>query len=106
VRYRREVIDALICTRTTLLSPPIAAIFAPYNVSFHIEHHMCPAVPAFNLRRLHELVASHADYQKHAHLTRGYVQLAAELTGRRASERAVPSSATRASTLSGRAQDR
>jgi fatty acid desaturase len=80
-RYQRDNVDPLRYTRTTLLSPLLAAIFAPYNVSYHIEHHLYPSVPCFNLGKLHEHIATHPDYRRHAHLTLGYRGLFAEVRG-------------------------
>ena len=81
-RFGRHEVDALTATRTTVLAPWVAALFAPYGVSYHIEHHLYPSVPAFELGRLHRLLAATQEYQEHAHLTRGYRGLFAELTGR------------------------
>jgi fatty acid desaturase len=80
-RYRRDVVDPLKYTRTTLIDPWLAAAFAPYNVSYHIEHHVYPSVPCFNLKALHEHIARHPDYQRYAHITRGYRGLLAEMEG-------------------------
>lgn len=40
----------------TVINPIQTFIFAPHNVNFHIEHHVYPAVPFYNLPKLHELM--------------------------------------------------
>ena len=80
-RYQRVEIDALTTTRTTIMCPVFAHILAPYNVSYHIEHHLFPSVPGFNLRRLHRELKRSPEYSANAHLTLGYVKLFREFTG-------------------------
>lgn len=43
------------CTRTvrSLLQ---AWFFAPNNINFHIEHHLYPGIPWFNLKKVHEVL--------------------------------------------------
>lgn len=79
-RYRRTSVDSLLNTRTTLMCPVLAAIFAPYNISYHIEHHMYPSVPCFNLAKLYKQIRNHPEYVRHAHVTRGYRGLFSEFT--------------------------
>ncbi|MDB5901456.1 MAG: fatty acid desaturase [Betaproteobacteria bacterium] len=80
-RYRRAAVDPLKYTRTTLVRPWLACVFAPYNVSYHIEHHVYPSVSCFNLKKLHDHIAEHPDYQRYAHITHGYKGLIAEIQG-------------------------
>ncbi|WP_414491477.1 fatty acid desaturase [Thalassolituus sp.] len=35
------------------------ALFAPFNVNFHIEHHALVSVPYWQLPRLHRLLQQH-----------------------------------------------
>src|SRR4030095_8919868 len=39
-RYARTDVDSLVTTRTTVGSPILGFIFAPYHISYHIEHHL------------------------------------------------------------------
>jgi len=49
--------DPLQCTWTVL--NPIETFFvAPHNINYHMEHHAFPAVPQFNLPKLHRLLAA------------------------------------------------
>ena len=48
-------------------------LIAPHNVNYHIEHHLYPGVPYYNLPKLHQLLLETPIYQKHAHVTKGYM---------------------------------
>ncbi|MES2526159.1 MAG: fatty acid desaturase family protein [Bdellovibrionota bacterium] len=39
--------------------------FAPFNTNRHLEHHLYPTVPYYNLEIVHDLVAKTDTYQKH-----------------------------------------
>ena len=80
-RYARTSVDSLISTRTTIEHPALQFVFAPYNISYHIEHHLYPSVPVFRLRRLHGRLRENPTYAANAHITRGYLELFRELTG-------------------------
>lgn len=43
-------------TRTYLLSPMLGFFFAPKQVNYHLEHHLYPSVPFYNLPQLHLLL--------------------------------------------------
>jgi fatty acid desaturase len=59
-------------TRTTLTSPLERVLLAPFSVGFHLEHHLFPSVPHFNLPALHERLMEVDTFKRQAHLTRGY----------------------------------
>lgn len=82
-RYSHSVVDSLRTTRTTTASGLSQFLINPYNISYHIEHHMFPSVPAFRLRDLHEKLRENPVYVNNAHITQGYRELFRELTGRR-----------------------
>lgn len=46
--------------------------FAPHNINYHLEHHMFPGVPFYNLPKLHAALMRDETYRAKAHLTRGY----------------------------------
>lgn len=48
------------------------AFFAPHNVNYHLEHHLYPSVPFYNLPQLHAALMANPDYAARAHNTRGY----------------------------------
>ena len=66
--------DLLSSTRTTLATPFEKFLFAPHNVGFHLEHHLYPGVPFYNLPKLHRLLMAESDYQGKAHITQGYIR--------------------------------
>jgi fatty acid desaturase len=45
--------------RTTMAGPLLRFFLFPHHVNYHIEHHLYPAVPHYNLRRLHQSLAQH-----------------------------------------------
>jgi fatty acid desaturase len=48
-------------------------LLAPYNVGLHLDHHLHPSVPWYNLRKLHAVLLADAEYRRTAHTTRdGY----------------------------------
>ena len=51
-------------------------IFSPCNVNYHLEHHLFPSVPFFNLPKLHQRLMNEEIFRRHAHLTRGYLGIA------------------------------
>ncbi|THD50814.1 fatty acid desaturase [Phenylobacterium sp.] len=54
-------------TRTVVLDPIIGFFYSDMN--FHLEHHYFPAIPHYNLRRVHEVFGRGG---KHRHIERGY----------------------------------
>lgn len=80
-RYSRDIIDNLRTTRTTTGSGMSQYLLIPYNVSYHIEHHLFPSIPTFRLRDLHSKLESNPVYAENAHVTRGHRALFRELTG-------------------------
>jgi fatty acid desaturase len=47
-------------------------LLAPHNVHYHVDHHLYPSVPYYNLPRLHARLLAQPDYVARAHITRGY----------------------------------
>jgi fatty acid desaturase len=48
-------------------------LLAPHNVHYHVDHHLYPSVPYYNLPRLHTLLLAEPDYTARAHVTDGYL---------------------------------
>ena len=46
---------------------------APHNVGYHLEHHLYPGVPFYNLPKLHKVLMEDAGYNEKAHVTQGYL---------------------------------
>jgi len=80
-RYARTSVDSLIATRTTVSNPVLQFILAPYNISYHVEHHLYSGVSVFRLPELHRLLERNPTYTSTAHVTRGYRQFFKELRG-------------------------
>jgi fatty acid desaturase len=50
----REHASPLTAARTNVVNPVQKFLLFPHHVNYHIEHHLYPAVPHYNLPRLHE----------------------------------------------------
>lgn len=48
------------------------AFFAPHNVNYHLDHHLYPSVPFYNLPKLHAALMADPEFAAGAHITRGY----------------------------------
>jgi len=55
-------------TRSTLLGFWGKEFILPVNVGYHIEHHIHPSVPFYNLPALHKALMKHEDFRKHANI--------------------------------------
>ena len=77
--------DHVYTTARTTLPTPLERLFvAPKNVGYHLEHHLCPSVPFYNLPRLHAEMMALDRYANRAHLTEGYTGVLREcVTGAR-----------------------
>lgn len=81
VRYLDDSADPLSATRTTVHRNPLTRFFlSPHNISYHIEHHLYPSVPVFDLKRLHARLFDVPEYTNGAHITEGHGALFRELT--------------------------
>lgn len=60
-------------TRTTFPNFLERFFIAPYNIFYHIEHHLYPGVPFYHLPKLHALLCEDPNYKRQAHLTKGYL---------------------------------
>jgi len=78
-RYTRQEVDTVATTRTVSGCPIAGFILAPYNMSFHIEHHLYPSVPVFRLRDLHKQLMNSPRFAVRARVT-NYRGLFRELT--------------------------
>ncbi len=63
----------LTATRTVRANALERFFFSPHNVGYHLEHHLYPGVPFYNLPRLHNLLMVDKDYHEKAHITHGYL---------------------------------
>ena len=65
--------NLLTSTRTVKSNLLERFLIAPHHVGYHLEHHLYPGVPFYNLPKLHKLLMQRNDYQAKAHITKGYV---------------------------------
>lgn len=67
-------------TRTVLASWWERLTVAPNYVNYHFEHHLLPAVPAWQLPRFHRWLREQGAYEHGAPLERGYAQVLKRMT--------------------------
>ena len=48
-------------------------LFAPHCVGYHIEHHLYPSTPFYQLPALHRRLVANDEYRKAGHITQGYL---------------------------------
>ncbi len=68
--------DAFRNARTTLANPIERLLLAPYNVNYHLEHHLLHYVPCYNLPELHRLLMS-GPYGARLEVRKGYREVLA-----------------------------
>jgi len=49
-----DVNDHRLCVRTVKLNPIFSFLY--WHMEYHLEHHMFPMVPSYNLKKLHKLI--------------------------------------------------
>ncbi|OOG66612.1 hypothetical protein B0E45_25530 [Sinorhizobium sp. A49] len=64
--------DELTSSRTVYPHAWERLFFAPHNINYHLEHHLYPGVPFYNLPELHAILMRDKTYADKAHITRGY----------------------------------
>ncbi|HTL11941.1 MAG TPA: fatty acid desaturase family protein [Bdellovibrionota bacterium] len=64
--------DPAACTRTTMANPLARVTVAPHRVNYHLEHHLVPNVPYFQLPRFHALLRERGALGG-AHVAPGYL---------------------------------
>jgi fatty acid desaturase len=63
--------DSLTSTRTVIVSRLTQFLLYPKNTNFHLEHHLFPHIPFYNLPRAHAILMRDDIYRTNAHITRG-----------------------------------
>jgi fatty acid desaturase len=67
-------------TRTTLPTLFDRLFLVPKNVGYHLEHHLYPSVPFYNLPKLHKILMEQPIYRSSVHVTSGYLRVLHECT--------------------------
>jgi fatty acid desaturase len=67
-------------TRTTYPSLIERLLIAPKNIGYHLDHHLYPSVPFYNLPALHRELQQSEEFRSQAHLTRTYAGVIDECT--------------------------
>ena len=62
----------------TVINPIQTFLFAPHNVNYHIEHHVYPSIPYFNLPQVHQLLRSRGSLPD-ANIFYGYRQVLSDI---------------------------
>lgn len=65
-------------TRTTYPSFVERWLIAPWNIGYHLDHHLYPSVPFYNLKRLHAELLKDEQFRAQAHLTETYANVLRE----------------------------
>ena len=60
-------------TRTVIPNLLERLFICPLGINYHIEHHVFPSVPCYNVLKLHKLLMQDPWYRATAHLNRGYL---------------------------------
>jgi fatty acid desaturase len=51
--------DTRRAARTNLVSAPVQLLLFPFDMNYHIEHHLYPAVPHYRLAACHRAMVAH-----------------------------------------------
>ena len=70
--YGIEYDHTLRQTRTTYPNLIERLLIAPKNIGYHLDHHLYPSVPFYNLPALHRELQQCEEFRKQAHLTSTY----------------------------------
>ena len=71
--------DARKNTRTVYSSFLSRMMFCPHQVNYHLEHHLLPSVPKYNLALMHRLLRDKGCYEG-VYFPKGYVELLMHVT--------------------------
>jgi len=67
-------------SRTTKANFLERTFLAPCNINYHNEHHLYPAVPYYNLSKLHTLLMQNNNYKSKVNVCEGYINVFKECT--------------------------
>ena len=64
--------NKLLNTRTIIPTWIERFFISQHNVHFHLDHHLYPSVPFYQLNKLHQELLKNERYKKDAHISKGY----------------------------------
>lgn len=67
-----EYEDEITGTRTVIPHHWEKLFFSPHNVGYHLEHHLYPNVPYYNLPALHDELMKDDEFRARGRITKGY----------------------------------
>jgi fatty acid desaturase len=70
--YVVESENELNATRTVVPTAIERFLIAPCGINFHLEHHLFPSIPFFNLPEIHKLLMDDPMFRQRAHITISY----------------------------------
>jgi fatty acid desaturase len=71
--YGELAFDSALTSSRTVKPTLIERFFlAPHEVGYHLEHHLYPGVPFYNLPKIHEVLMELPEFSEQAHITQGY----------------------------------
>lgn len=62
-------------TRTTIPTWLESIFVIPRGITYHIEHHWYPAVPCYNLPKIHALLMQNEEFRKNAQISHGLIEV-------------------------------
>lgn len=62
-------------TRSVIPSFLERCIFTPYNLGYHLEHHLYPGIPFYNLPEVHHKLIKHPAYMENAVIQTSYIHV-------------------------------
>lgn len=65
--------NELTATRNVRTSSIESFFFGPHNLSYHLDHHLFPTVPAYNLPKLNQVLMRNPSYKAHAFQNTSYI---------------------------------
>ncbi|WP_395345391.1 fatty acid desaturase family protein [Ningiella sp. W23] len=71
----RESKDPRENTNTTLVNGLTRSFIAPNHVNYHVEHHLIPNIPPYNLKRMHNMLKQAGFYNNSQCIQTGYRQV-------------------------------
>jgi fatty acid desaturase len=59
-------------SRNVLCSPIEAFFLAPHNIRFHMDHHLFPSIPQYNLPKFHSYLMTYPEFSTKIHNNNSY----------------------------------